>query len=69
MTKGCPCPKCGKRLSACVDSRVTSDGRRRRRVCSNKKCQHRWTTWEFNEEFVKEMQAAAITLAKIKSLF
>lgn len=62
------CPKCHKPDEACIDSRQTSHGRRRRRVCLNKKCRHRWTTYELDEAFIVEMQEAVKTLATIRGM-
>jgi len=39
-----PCPRCQHTHSQCYDSRPTSTGILRRRVCL--KCEHRWATLE-----------------------
>jgi transcriptional regulator NrdR family protein len=61
------CPNCGKTEGDCIDSRLTKRGRRRRRVCRNKKCKHRWTTFELDTEFIVEMQEAVQKLARIRN--
>lgn len=60
------CPKCHKRNSTCIDSRLHAIGRRRRRLCANRKCKHRWTTYEIDESYVLELQAAWKALAIIR---
>lgn len=45
---GPPCPTCGSRNNAVIDSRPFEGGQRRRRKClATSKCE-RWNTWETN---------------------
>jgi len=46
------CGKCG-RQSFVVDSRNSNKGYRRRRECEN--CKHRWTTYEFHSDVVRDI--------------
>jgi transcriptional regulator NrdR family protein len=62
------CPKCNKPDSVCLDSRETPQGRRRRRECVGKKCKHRWTTYELDQDFIAELQEAVKMLATIRGM-
>jgi hypothetical protein len=42
------CPKCGEKAVRVLDSRDTTMGRRRRRVCDA--CHHRWATLEIDAD-------------------
>lgn len=61
-----PCPKCGQKNTVVIDSRQMDTSRRRRRECRNKKCEYRWTTHEFDADFVIEMQEAIVKLRQIE---
>lgn len=47
---GVRCPECESSLSAVIDSRESSVGKKRRRKCQA--CGHRYTTWEMTEATV-----------------
>lgn len=45
------CPECGSESIFVIDSRIATGGRRRRRLsCIN--CDHRWTHWSDQGEFI-----------------
>jgi hypothetical protein len=68
---GPPCPTCGSRNSAVVDSRPTDDGgqKRRRRCMASDNCA-RWNTWETNvdPEFLKAPDITVLDKNRIARL-
>ncbi len=50
------CPKCGEADTKVLESRISNDGRsvRRRRACTS--CQHRYTTYEKEEELTLQFK-------------
>ena len=50
------CPKCGEGDTKVLESRISNDGRsvRRRRACNS--CQHRFTTYEKEEELTLQVK-------------
>lgn len=50
------CPKCGESDTKVIESRIHNEGRsvRRRRACSS--CQHRFTTYEKEEELTLQVK-------------
>ena len=47
---GPPCPTCGSRNNAVIDSRPFEGGQRRRRKCMEKDSCARWNTYETNTD-------------------
>lgn len=47
------CPKCNSSMLSCIDSRPISDTTRRRKECL--KCKHRFSTYEYKAERIKEL--------------
>ena len=64
---GYPCPKCRERAGI-IDSRPAPGATtrvRRRRAC--RKCDHRWTTYELDEDELTKLEDAAQRLESIQA--
>lgn len=70
---GPPCPTCGSRNSAVIDSRKIEGGQKRRRKCMERESCPRWNTYETNidpeslkaPEISKLDQSRIIRLAEV----
>ena len=61
--QGIQCPACGKMNFLVIESRVTLDGRRRRRGC--KDCNYRETLYELTEVAYHELKQARTQLERV----